>query len=57
MIGNILIWCFTIGVLFLILIFRRVQKFRNETHHHPLIEWDNNTDIHYEEDEDEHEVF
>ena len=57
MIGNILIWCFTIGVLFLILIFRRAQKFRNETHHHPLIEWDNNTDIHYEEDEDEHEAF
>ena len=57
MTGNIFIWSFTIGALFLIFLFRRAQKFRNESHHHPLIEWDNNNDIHYEEDEDENDAF
>lgn len=38
--------------LFLIFAVRGIQKFRNEGVHHPIIEWDNEEDIHYETEDD-----
>lgn len=47
------LWSIAIAALFIIFIFSIVQHFRHETGHSGhFMEWDNQDDIHYEEDEE-----
>lgn len=48
-----LIWLVTVSALLVFFVFRGIQKFRKETGHSKLLEWDRGENIHYANDDDD----